>query len=528
MSLQSQLKSHLEAFDSAPFLFVGSGLSRRYLGSDDWNSLLSHFADQLARPYARYFADANGHLPEVASAIANDFADLWWDEPRYAVSRKNHPAPSGRDSPLKIEVAKRIALSLDNLPQHGPLAEEIALLREAVVEGVITTNYDNFLESIFPDFVAFLGQEELLFNNTYGVGEIYKIHGGVDAPESLVLTAADYTRFRDRDRYLAAKLLTFFVEHPVVFVGYSLSDSNIQEILRSLVGILTEKNLAKLQDRLVFVQWSKDSPSSSLSKSWVSVDGTQIPIWSVEVNDFREVYAALGLLRRTLPARVIRRAREQVYELAFESTAREKIYVEDLDASVDASRVEVVIGVGLRDRLAAEGLIGWDRTRVLDEVLEPVMGGRKEAMKSFSERGLMNHLNGATNTPVFYFLRNSGFLDDSGRLLPDVSVDSRISARVENIESILQSPRSVERANRSRAATYENFEHLAAVEEPTVAMTLALCLRPEQIDLDFLRRYLIDNRETTASGKPTTAWAKAVCLYDWLRFGRSRSQNGSS
>jgi len=44
MSLQDDLHNHLEQFHTAPFLFVGSGLSRRYLGLEDWDGLLRRSA----------------------------------------------------------------------------------------------------------------------------------------------------------------------------------------------------------------------------------------------------------------------------------------------------------------------------------------------------------------------------------------------------------------------------------------------------------------------------------------------------
>jgi hypothetical protein len=67
---------------------------------------------------------------------------------------------------------------------------------------------------LFSDFKVYIGQDQLLFSDAQGVGEIYKIHGSADDRESPILSAADYDRFGERNPYLAAKLLTIFVEHP--------------------------------------------------------------------------------------------------------------------------------------------------------------------------------------------------------------------------------------------------------------------------------------------------------------------------
>src|SRR5215218_7342242 len=70
-----------------PVLFVGSGLSRRYIGSPDWEGLLTRFAGLTGRSMAYYRSSANGDLPMIATLIAADFRELWFTDPTYQSSR---------------------------------------------------------------------------------------------------------------------------------------------------------------------------------------------------------------------------------------------------------------------------------------------------------------------------------------------------------------------------------------------------------------------------------------------------------
>ena len=53
----------------------------------------------------------------------------------------------------------------------------------------------------------------------------------------------DDISFEKKNPYLAAKLLTIFTEHPIIFIGYSLTDENILKILNSIAQCLTSDNL---------------------------------------------------------------------------------------------------------------------------------------------------------------------------------------------------------------------------------------------------------------------------------------------
>ncbi|WP_171842340.1 SIR2 family protein, partial [Klebsiella variicola] len=60
------------------------------------------------------------------------------------------------------------------------------------IGSVITTNYDRFIETLI-GFNPIIGND-ILLSNPYG--SVYKIHGCVTQPESVVITDADYERFK--------------------------------------------------------------------------------------------------------------------------------------------------------------------------------------------------------------------------------------------------------------------------------------------------------------------------------------------
>ncbi len=215
----SQLERQLQEQDTPPFLFVGSGMSIRYLGLENWRDLLTLFC-VCGKPFQYYYSTANSCLPKVATLLSDDFHHMWWADDKYKESRKTYSSQADHsDSALKIEICKHISRRQQSIVLSEEIQEEISLLSTSCVDGIITTNWDNLLEKIFPEFTIYIGQEELLSQSQESISEIYKIHGCCTSPNSLVLTDEDYARYNDKNAYLAAKLLTIFIEHPVIFFG---------------------------------------------------------------------------------------------------------------------------------------------------------------------------------------------------------------------------------------------------------------------------------------------------------------------
>jgi hypothetical protein len=306
VEIEQLLTDHLARFRAAPYLFVGSGFSRRYLGLESWEALLRRFAGLTDRPYEYYSASAGGSLPAVATAIAERFHEQWWTADEFEESRAAFSdIATDRSSALKIEISKYIHARSASVTTDPDLVAELDALKLVVIDGLITTNWDLLLEPLFEDCQPYIGQDELIFHEPAGIGEIYKIHGCCSRPNSLVLTTEDYGHFDDRNAYLAAKLLAIFVEHPVVFLGYSLSDRNIVGILHSIANGLTSENLARLQDRLIFVHW-KPEAEPRFERTTMVIGDTIVPIVGVTVPDYRHVFASLQRVERKLPERLPR------------------------------------------------------------------------------------------------------------------------------------------------------------------------------------------------------------------------------
>lgn len=354
----------------APFLFLGSGFSRHYLDTPQWDGILQMFA-----PYklAQYYSKLNTKsLIKVATEIAKDVTDEFWnldesDEFKKAVQDRITDA----SSVLKFKISEYLRKqSLRDFPEE--YEEEIHILEKLSIDGIITTNWDDTAERLFPQFTPYIGQEQLIFSSTYSVGEIYKIHGSYREPKSLVLTEDDYDDFSKKYPYLAAKLITIFIEHPVVFLGYSISDSNIQEILQSIVVCLDNVNIQKLQDNLIFVEWiaEEDYAITIERQDIMMANKVNLPVIKIKTHSFKEVYELLQYYERSIPANVLREYKKQFFEIVQSEKPEKQIYVLPSTVVDKDKTIQVVYGFGAINKFrSAVGYRGIQAVELLKDVL---------------------------------------------------------------------------------------------------------------------------------------------------------------
>lgn len=508
---------HLKASRAAPFLFVGAGLSRRYLELDGWEALLRRLADLTDGDFDYYSATANGDFPEIAHLIAEQLHDHWWKDPEFKAHREQFKERlHRRDSALKAEASIYLADSMTRLPTSGPLATELVALKKVVIDGIITTNFDPLLEHLFPDFRVFVGQERLLFNDALGIAEIYKIHGSHEDPDSLVLTTADYARFRERNAYLAAKLMTIFVEHPIVFLGYSISDPNVATIVHAIVECLdTTESIERLADRLIFVQWDNAAADATMARGVIRVGAKPVPVMSVTVPDFQDVFDVLGSLQRGFPAKLLRQLKEQLYELVLESQPKSRLHVLPLDSDADLSNLEVVFGVGAIAQLRS--YVGLRREDLVADIVDE--GTDLNAVRVVQE-ALPPILAQGGNVPIFKYLRLAGLLDQSGGLIDPKAVNGKVANHVATRAKRLGLIKSYDKAAAAAVTRSPTLKELVDAEEPQLVLQYVPALDESALDPEELRRFLIKNEDLGDHEYHRSQWIKIVCLCDWLRYGR--------
>jgi len=193
-----------EILKSSAALFIGSGLSRD-AGYAGWKDILKEAAEDIGLDVEK----------------ENDLISL----AEYYLNNKK-----GRG---KIDTTISEYFSKDYNP-----TENHSLLASLPIKSFWTTNYDRLLEKSFDQknlkhsvltddtsFKKFIDRNGIV---------LHKLHGDVETPHEAVITKRDYEEFACKHEILLAKLKGEMCSKSFLFLGYSLSDTDINHILAQI------------------------------------------------------------------------------------------------------------------------------------------------------------------------------------------------------------------------------------------------------------------------------------------------------
>lgn len=525
--LREKISKRLSGFESTPFLFVGSGLSRRYLGLDGWEGLLRKFAqlainDEFAYEIFREQAKNEGIkdntelFPRIAGLIESKFNMIWLKDKNFAKNRSiyGNLVRTGI-SPFKIELGnyfKSIKIDFSD----NSIKREIDVLRrvgEKSLSGLITTNYDLLLETVLPSFTTYTGQDEILFSKTHSVAELFKIHGCCEKPNSLVITDSDYNNFNAKNAYLASKLLTIFIDHPVIFIGYSLNDANIEDILKSIIFCLSDDKLEILKNRLFFVQLNRgdsvDNEIIPINKSFEA--GRSITMTKIFIDDFNILYHALLKNKAKYNPRILRQLKDDLYRLILTNDPKNKLSVANIDDTTKIEELDWVLGVGVSGKLSK---VGYEAPTAIDLFLDIIYDNGNFDNTLLIEKTLPTLGKSHSNSlPIHkYLVGYNKEIPLSVNLIYKESFDDYLSKTIKKNK------------NRSDIEPDEQISSLRKKYEDLRSIELLPYLKEENIDTTQLYCLLLDilddNPNILNDGKSNekTNLRRAIKIYDWKRY----------
>lgn len=325
----------LEERNEFPMLFIGSGISKRYLkGFPSWMDLLELFWKECKFDkdfYGFYnntftkFKQEKQHLSEkelefktnveVGSVIHNEYNrkfNLGEIEIEDFTPKIAH---NTKISPFKYALSQVFSNYEIIKSKENEIKKFVDVLNKSSI--IITTNYDEFIENEFKkingdSLDVFIGQNGF-FTPTDGTAELYKIHGSVKEPHSIVIDQMDYNDFDENSILITAKIITHLIHSPVIFFGYSLTDENVRKFIKDFSKSIKETDFINLEERLIIVE-RKENELGITEKIINDVDlGCRFTY--VQTNNFALVFEKLAKINQGVSPLEIRKYKKTIRTL---------------------------------------------------------------------------------------------------------------------------------------------------------------------------------------------------------------------
>jgi hypothetical protein len=358
----SEVLKRIIASKRLPVLFIGSGISKRYLKDfPSWDQLLDRIREEIGITKTAFEAKrqeiknsdyslSNGKINQMLATylqsrllekIENDEIDL---HRIFTEEELKRCTDEGVDY-FKMLVAKHVSAyevkdeCREELNKFKKISEKISM--------IFTTNYDEFLrQEVFCDFKEYESQNKYYFRTQNGYGEIYKIHGSVTDPNGIIICERDYERFDNTLKLVSSKLINALLDFPVIFIGYSLEDENIKKILTDFVNSFDDEILKEIKKYMVMVVHEHGQNGLVEGEKQFSdqSSGKSITLTTIKTDNFALLYDYFDMLTPSATVYELRKYKVMVADIIARAAKGEKtIYVQEIDEA-NADGVALYIG----------------------------------------------------------------------------------------------------------------------------------------------------------------------------------------
>lgn len=370
------IEEFISNYRNHPILFVGTGVSLRYLKqSFTWDELLKKVAFDLTGNN-EYYLDIKSSTAEngkfrydrIASKIESDFTDALVKDRNGKFKEVNdifykYMEEGKNISRFKIYVSSLLA-SIETKPE---MVDELIEFKKIGknIGSIITTNYDTFIEK-FLDFVPLIGND-ILLSNPYG--SVYKIHGCVSKPEKVIITNEDYLKFDNKYELIRAQLLSLFIHNPIIFIGYSVGDINIKNLLKTIFTYVEPESeqATIIKNNFLLIERDADSANDQITDHDIDIEGfPTIRINKIKTNNFSAIYKAIANLTLPISAMDIRKVQSIVKEIYAGGNIKVKI-TEDLESLKNS---EKILAIGSEKSIQYQYMTAQETTNNYFKIVE--------------------------------------------------------------------------------------------------------------------------------------------------------------
>lgn len=327
-----EIKDYIESLENYPVLFVGTGLSLRYgKNAYTWEGLLQSSSKLIYDNDFEYdqmyemYKEEKTPLLKIASKQEEDYTKKCnkRDESTAEINKIWDEITEEKPSRYKLilyGLIKEIKLKED-LEIEAKHVEELEELVKASknIMSVVTTNYDSILESVIEYLEPSFGND-IYFSNVYG--SIYKIHGdctSINNVNSMIITEQDYKKFETNYQLIKAHLISLFIHNPIIFVGYGIKDTNIQDILSTIfkyVDINSSEGM-RIKNNFLLVEWDAGSENTIITEhTIITAEGIPITIKMLKTDNYKNLYTEISNMVLTANALEIKKAMSFFYEVS--------------------------------------------------------------------------------------------------------------------------------------------------------------------------------------------------------------------
>jgi hypothetical protein len=504
---EMEIKEYVSRYENHPVLFMGTGISLRYLeNAYTWDGLLGKIAFEL-KGTNEYYLDLKSECQEegkyilerVASRLEIEFNNVLKNDRNGKFKTINDAFYENMKNGLNLSRFKiYISELLNELQYKKEMLEEISELKKTRknIGSIITTNYDKLIEDTF-EFNELIGNN-ILVSNPYG--SVYKIHGCITNPEKIIINENDYFSFDEKYELIRAQLLSLFIHNPIIFLGYNIGDENIKKILKTIFTYVppNSKLAERIRNNFLLIEFEKDSDNLEITEHDIDMEGfSTVRINKIKTDNYIEIYKALSEIHLPISAMDVRKVQSIVKEIYSGGSTGGSITVsitEDLDSLKNSAKI-LAFGtsktITYQFQTSSEMMVNY--FKIVDE-------SNKQILTLIDKYSLQKN----QYFPIFGFDKINSLITLSPKLkeYQETNLENAIKStsvvcqkKHETIEGIMDDP-EISNTNKENAIFW--------------------AVMNGNIDLDIIENYLRNHSE-----KKSTNYRKILCAYDKKRYGET-------